>query len=288
VNPLIVIGAGLGAAIALLAAALAPARLTLAQSLDAVRRPPQQPLPRGVRARHTLAAPLRQLGLPRPRTRRDLAVLERDPTAFLAGQLGLASLGLLAPAATVAALNLMGAGIGWTMPLWLGLILAVGGYVLAQMSVHEDAEQRRRLIRHTLAALLDIVPPALASGAGVEQALTDASRIASGWAARRIRHALGTARLTRQPIWQALRELGQSTGVIELEQLAGTLQLASGEGTRIREALTARGEALSQRLAAEMEAEAEAATERMSIPLMALTSVFMLFLVYPAMAALQP
>ena len=287
-NPLIVIGAGLGAAIALLVAALAPARLTLAQSLDAVRRPPRLPLPRRERARHAMAAPLRQLGLPRPRTRQDLAVLERDPTAFLAGQLGLAGLGLLAPAATVAALNVMGAGIGWSTPLWLGLILAVGGYLLAQMSVHEDAEQRRRLIRHTLAALLDIVPPALAAGAGIEQALTGASRIASGWAARRIRHAIASARLTRQPISQALRDLGQDTGVIELEQLAGTLQLAAGEGTRIREALTARGEALSQRLAAEMEAQAEAATERMSIPLMALTSVFLLFLVYPAMAALQP
>ncbi|GAA4731679.1 type II secretion system F family protein [Phytohabitans rumicis] len=287
-NALIVIGAGLGAAVAALVAALAPARTTLAQTLAALHGPPLQPSTGRQRFRRSLTAPLTRAGLPRPQTLRDLAVLDRDPHAFLAGQLGLAGLGLLAPTATVAVVNLMGAGIGWSVPIWLGLVVAAGGYLLSEVSVHEEAEQRRRLIRHTLAALLDIVPPALAAGAGIEQALTDTSEIASGWAARRIRRTLATARLTRQPIWQALGQLGQDTGVIELEQLAGTLQLASDEGTRIREALTARGQALSQRLAAELEAQAEAATERMSIPLMALTSVFLLFLVYPAMAALQP
>ena len=38
---------------------------------------------------------------------------------------------------------------------------------------------------------------------------------------------------------------------------------------------------------ADMEARAESATERMSIPLMALTSVFLLFLIYPAIAAMH-
>jgi Flp pilus assembly protein TadB len=284
---LLVSGAGLGLGLAVLLWGLVPARPPLAAAIDTLRRPPPPALSGRQRLLQALGAPLQSLGLPRARTRRDLAILERDPHRYLAGQLGLALLGLLAPPATVALLNVIGSGIGLTVPLWLGLALGAGAFVVGEVSVHEEAEKRRLLMRHTLAALLDVVPPALAAGAGVEQALTEASAIAEGWAARRIRDALTTARLTRVPLWQPLRELGERTGVVQIEQLAGTLQLAAGEGTRIREALIQRGEALSERLTAEMEAAAESATERMSIPLMALTSIFLLFLIYPAIIAIK-
>jgi tight adherence protein C len=287
VTALIVVGAGLGLGLAVLLWGLAPARPSLAAAIETLRRPPPPPLDRRERLLHALAAPLQHAGLLRERVRADLAILDRDPYRYLAGQFGLVVLGLLAPPATVALLNAMGAHIGLTVPLWLGLALGVGAFFVGELSVREEAEKRRLLMRHTLAALLDVVPPALAAGAGIEQALTDASSIAEGWAARRIRDALTTARLTRVPLWQPLRELGERTGVVQLEQLAGTLQLATGEGTRIREALAQRGEALSERLTAEIEADAESATERMSIPLMALTSIFLLFLIYPAIAAIK-
>ncbi|WP_430788118.1 type II secretion system F family protein [Actinoplanes sp. G11-F43] len=283
---LILIGAGVGAGLMLLISAVVPARPPLAYAIETLRHRPPPALYGRQRWQQLLGSPLQHLGLPRERVRKDLAVLERDPHEFLAGQVGLAALGLLAPPATVAGLNVIGAGIGWTVPLWLGLALAAGAFVVGELSVHEEAEQRRLLMRHTLAALLDIVPPALAAGAGIEQALTDASSIAEGWAARRIRQALTTARVSRQPIWQPLRELGEQTGVVQLEQLASTLQLAAGEGTRIREALQQRGEALADRITADMEADAESATERMSVPLMALTSIFLLFLIYPAIASI--
>jgi Flp pilus assembly protein TadB len=141
-------------------------------------------------------------------------------------------------------------------------------------------------MRHTVGALMEVLPPALAAGAGVEQALTDAATIADGWAADQIRAALATARLTRVPVWQPLRQLGADTGVVALEHLAATLQLAAGEGTRIREALARRGEALSDQLTADAEADAEAATERLSAPVMALTGLFLLFLLYPTLTSL--
>ncbi|WP_326550110.1 type II secretion system F family protein [Micromonospora sp. NBC_01813] len=284
---LIVIGALLGAALAWLVTSMAPRRLSVAEALDAVRRPPAPPLAGMERAQHAVAAPLYQLRLPRAQTLADLAILERDPTSFLVTQLGLAALGLFAPTATVAGLNLMGAGIGWGVPLVLSVLLAAGGYVVAELSVREEADQRRLLMRYTIAALLDVVPTSLAAGAGIEQAMTSTSRNASGWAARRIRDALAHARDNHIPIAQALQELGEQTGVVELEQLAGSLHLAAGEGSRIREALIQRGASLSDRLIADLEAKAEAATERMSVPLMALTSLFLLALIYPAMAAFQ-
>jgi Flp pilus assembly protein TadB len=284
----LLLGAATGLGLALVVSGLVPARPSLAAAIDALHRPPAPVLPARQRLLHVLAAPLRQLGLPRPQVRTDLAVLERDPTVHLAGQLGLATLGLLTPAATVAAATLMGVHIAWTVPLWLGLLLAAGGFVIADVSVHEDADERRLLMRHTLAALLDVVPPALAAGAGVEQALDDAAGIADGWAADRIRAALATARLTRVPMWAPLQEMGEATGVVQLQQLAASLRLASGEGAHIRQALLARGDALSERLTTDMLARAEAATERMSVPLMVLTTIFLLFLVYPALAALHP
>ena len=282
---LIVLGALLGGAVAWLVTGLVPRRLSVAEALDAVRRPPPPPLAGTQRVQQALAAPLYQLRLPRTRTLRDLAILERDPTGFLVTQLGLAGLGLLAPTATVAGLNAMGAGIGWGVPLGISVLLAAGGYLVAEASVHEDADGRRLLMRYTLAALLDVVPTSLAAGAGIEQAMTSTSRNASGWAARRIRDALAFARDNHQPIAQALRELGEKTGVVELEQLAGSLHLAAGEGSRIREALIQRGEALSDRLTADLEAQAESATERMAVPLMGLTTLFLLALIYPAIAA---
>jgi tight adherence protein C len=287
VTALILIGGGVGLGLMMLLWGLVPARPSLAVAIATLRLPPPAKLTGSDRLIQALAAPLHQVGLPNRRISQDLAILERDANRFLAGQLGLAGLGLLAPAATVAGLDAMGAGIGLTVPLWLGLALAAGAFAVSALSVHEDAEARRLLMRHTIAALLDVVPPALAAGAGIEQALLDASSIAEGWAAHSIRDALSTARLTRVPLWQPLRELGDRIGVVQLEQLAGTLQLAAGEGTRIREALIQRGEALSERLTAEMEAQAEAATERMSIPLMALTTVFLLFLIYPALSAIK-
>jgi tight adherence protein C len=283
----LLLGAGVGAGLALALSGLMPARPFLATAIHALHRPPAPVPPARRRLRVALVTPLRQLGLPRPATRADLAVLDRDPTGHLARQAGIAGIGLLAPPATIAGLNAIGAHIAWSVPLWLSLLLAAGGVLVTDRSVRQEAEDRRLLMRHTLAALLDVVPPALAAGAGVEQALGEAAGIADGWAAETIRHALLTARVTRVPIWQPLQELGERTGVVQLQQLASSLRLASGEGARIRAALLARGDALSQRLTTDMLTRAEAATERMSVPLMTLTTIFLLFLVYPALAALH-
>lgn len=283
---MMLIFAGVGGGLLLIVSGLAPARPSLAAAIATLRQPPSPRPPLRDRLLAAVAAPLRAAGQPRPAVRADLAITGREPAAFLATQAGLAGLGLLAPAAGVALLDAMGAGIGWTTPLWLGVLLAAGGYWVAQLSVHQDAQARRLAMRQTVAALLDVLPPALAAGAGVEQALTDTTAIATGWAAERIRAALATARTTRVPVWQPLRQLGADTGVLALQHLAATLQLAAGEGTRIREALARRGEALSDQLTADAEAAAEAATERLSAPVMALTGLFLLFLLYPTLTGL--
>jgi hypothetical protein len=105
--------------------------------------------------------------------------------------------------------------------------------------------------------------------------------VCTGWAADRLRQVLATARVLRQPPWQALGELGDDTGVPELTELAAAMALAGTEGARVRASLSARAAAMRQAATAEMETEAEKASSRMSLPLLVLGFGYLIFLLYP-------
>ena len=105
---------------------------------------------------------------------------------------------------------------------------------------------------------------ATAGGAGIEAALTYAAATGQGPAFAQIRQALETARLTRQPPWQTLGQLGTELGVTELTELAASITLAGTEGAKVRASLAAKSAAMRARQLAEAEAGAQAATERMS------------------------
>ncbi|HEX8627118.1 MAG TPA: type II secretion system F family protein, partial [Catenuloplanes sp.] len=272
--------AGLGVVLA--GTGLVPARPSLTQNLDALRRTPAGP-PEPTRTRtRLLAAPLRALGLPRDRMRLDLAVLDRPNSAHLADQMITVLTGLLLPPGALTVFSSGGTSFGSGMPLWASLAGGVGGWWLAESTVHAEAQRRRNELRHALSAVLDLVVIALAGGAGLEQALDDACTDTSGWAAERLNRAVATARLLRIPPWQALGQLGEQTGVIELQELAATMSLAGSEGARIRTSLSIRAATLRSHQAAALEAQANSATERMSMPVMLLAVAYMLFLLYPA------
>src|SRR5205823_6151369 len=82
-----------------------------------------------------------------------------------------------APSAVLALAASAGLPVGWQLPLWTGLAGAVTGVVLPHLSVRSQAAKRRTELRHSLTVLLSLVVTALAGAAGVEQAITDASRI---------------------------------------------------------------------------------------------------------------
>ena len=84
----LLLGAGVGLGLALAVTALAPPRPSLAAAIATLQRPARPVLAPRQRLLHTLALPLQQAGLPRLQVRKDLAVLDRDPTTYLAGQLG--------------------------------------------------------------------------------------------------------------------------------------------------------------------------------------------------------
>jgi tight adherence protein C len=229
----------------------------------------------------------RRAGLPRPGTLQNLALLDRDPGAHLATQIGGGLAGLLAPSALGVLATAAGLPVGWQLPLWTGIAAAAAGATIPALSLHTEAAKRRSELRHSLSALLDLVVIALAGGAGVEQAITDASRIGTSWGAARLRAAIDAAATARVAPWRTLGRLGTDTGVTQLRDLASAVLLAEQEGASVADTLTARANTLRARQAAELKADAKAANQRMVLPLMLLGLCYLIFLLFPAIEAVK-
>ena len=158
----------------------------------------------------------------------------------------------------------------------------VGGFVLPDLGIRSDAARRRRDFRHALGSFLDLVVVALAGGGGVETALGDAASIGNSWAFDLMRRALDGARLARETPWSALGRLGTELGIGELSELAASVSLAGTEGAKVRASLAAKAASLRTHELAEAETADQAATERMSLPIVMLFAGFLFFIGFPA------
>jgi Flp pilus assembly protein TadB len=282
---LVLAGGVAGSGAALFVAGLNPPRPALAEVLDSLSRPPTPPIPARRRLDLAVAAPLTRLGLPRARTRQDLAILDRDPAEYLAQQIVITIAGML----TLGVLPVLW-GLGGQLPLWLALL----GAALASRATHSRlraaAQARREQMRETLSTLLDLVGGALAGGAGVEQAVDDTMDELSGWAATRIRRELHAAAQTRGPLrvhaWTALRDLGQEIGVDELTELATAIEQAAG-GAPVAETMAVVARTMRARTTAEMERQANAKSAQMALPIMLFGLGYLIFLLYAAMGAVS-
>ncbi|XVS62064.1 type II secretion system F family protein [Actinosynnema sp. CA-299493] len=287
----IALGIGLGIGLWAVAVYLVPPRPALGAVLARATTPPA-PAPIlatddtdwAARLGRPAVAPLRALGLPGPRLARDLAVIGRSTSTHLAEKATLALAGLLLPVLSAVVLTVAGLGPGLRFPVIAGLLLAVVGFVLPDLHARSQAAKLRVGFRHALSAYLDLVWITLAGGAGVDSALGDSVSVGRGWAFAQIRRALDTARLTRTTPWATLRRLGEELDVTELSELAATVSLAGTEGAKVRVSLAAKAHALRTHQITEAEGDAQAATERMSLPVMALFLGFLVFIAYPALS----
>jgi len=230
---------------------------------------------------------LRATGLPTAALSRDLAALGRSPEAHLAEKATAAVAGLLFPSVVGLAFAAGGRPFPWAVPVVVALLLGVVGFLLPDLTVRAEADRQRGTFRHALSAYLSLIQVLLAGGAGVETALTDAAAIGNGWPFVAIRRALRTARETRISPWVALGQLGAELQISELVELADAVALAGTEGARVRQSLDAKAAALRVRQAQDAEADANAATERMSIPGVLIAIGFMLFVFYPALTQIS-
>ncbi|MEV8609529.1 type II secretion system F family protein [Amycolatopsis sp. NPDC051373] len=285
--PALLLGAGTGGGLWLLLTWVRPPRPALGERLAQLAPPPAAPITTTrdawVRRWGRPVVPvLRALGLPGAAIETDLQVLGRGADTHLAAKVLLALSGLLAPWLLHALLVAFGSALGTEVSLLAGVIFAALGFLLPDLDVRAKAARRRRDFRAALSAFLDLVWITLAGGAGVEAALIDAATVGHGPAFHKIRQALHAAQLTRTTPWAALRRLGEELDITELAELAASLSLAGTEGARIRLSLAAKAQALRTHQLTDAEAEAQAATERMALPVALLFLGFLTFIAYPA------
>ena len=288
---MIVLGAGVGLGVLLLVRALAPRPVPLDTVLAGLGQPGRaitadeaHDRADADQAGRVARRAIEAVGVNVSRHRHDLELVGRTPERHALDKVlgGLA--GFLVPNLVAVALTTMGIGppLGFIVVLSFGT--AVLGFLMPDFLLHDEAERKRRAFRHSLSSYLDLVNVLLAGGAGIETALYAAADAGDGWGYQTIRNALRRARLTGQSPWDAFAELANDLGINELAELAANVSLAGSHGARIRASLAAKADTLRGHQVAETESGAEAATERMTVPVAVLLLGFLLFIAYPAVS----
>jgi Flp pilus assembly protein TadB len=285
-------GAGLGVGLWALVVYVFPPRPPLRTLVDRLHATPAPPpiltAESGgwaLRVGRPFVKPLVALGLPNGKLRKALAVTGKSIEHHLAEKATLALAGLLVPTLMQLLLVVADIGLSWEAPTIAGFLFGLGGFLLPDIRVRQEAEQRRSSFRHALSAYLNLIRVLLAGGAGVDGALSDAVGIGKGWAFQQLRRALVTAKLTRTTPWATLGQLGTELDVHQLSELAASVSLAGTEGARVRASLAAKAAALRTRELADAEGDGQAATERMSLPVVMLFIGFLVFIGFPALAS---
>jgi tight adherence protein C len=214
----------------------------------------------------------------------DLAVLERDPARHMLDKLGYAVLFLALAVVPALVFPLLDVGVPVLTTLVGALLFAAAGWWYPDVEVRTRAATVRRSWAQVLTVYVDIVGISLAGGAGVEDALMVAAQAGSGPQFARLNAALRAAQTRRRKLWEALDELGTQADILPLRELASAVDLAAESGSRIRETLLAKANAMRVRQLTEAEADAQKASETMGIApaLMAIAAVILIG--YPALA----
>jgi tight adherence protein C len=285
----IVVGMGIGVGIALLVSGLRPLPTPLEQALADLHRVPAMTVAtvgeqRGVISR-LIGPALAETNWGQRLVRSaaaDLRITGMTDAEFLSTRVAFAVLATVWAPLAFGLMRLGGVDLGFALPLWFSLGLAPIGFMLPGIQLRSKAADRRRSFRHAFSAFLDVVSISLAGGRGVDSALHDAADSGQGWAFDELRGALLSARLHGDTPWAALARLGHELDVPELGELAASASLAGTEGARVRSSLAAKAKAMRLRGLAEIEAAAQSASERMSLPIVALMLGFIVFVAYPA------
>ena len=290
-TPGLLLGAALGGALCLLVYALVPPRPQLAsvvgrwerqRARQATRTPDTEEARWSTRLGRWMVAELTRRGITMGKTRADLALADKSLETHLARKSGYALLGLVLPSAFSAVLLTGGVTPPLAVPAFGGLVLAVVFFWLPDLAVAQQGEQRRHELRRALSCYLDLVAMSLAGGRGVPEALPTSARIGTGWAFDLLKSTLEHAKYVGSTPWAALAELGERTGMQELQDLGGALQLVADDGAKVRASLTARASTQRRRLLAEAEGAAAKADQSIQMAQVVLAVGFVLFLGYPA------
>jgi hypothetical protein len=213
---------------------------------------------------------------------RELAILRIPVHRYYEEKALYAVLGLLFPVAATMLAWLLGLSLPVVIPVGVSLALAVVLSFIPDYNARDDARKARQEFVRGLGAYIDLVALERAGGAGSTQALESAATMGDSWVFVRIREELARARWAGQAPWDGLTQLADELGLPELADLADIMRLSGEEGATVYQTLRARSAGLRTALLADEHAKANAAGERMSLPVSALVLIFLVLLATPA------
>jgi Flp pilus assembly protein TadB len=290
-SPLVIaallLGALAGAGLSLVVAQLVPAPPDLGAALARLsqqRRTPPELVGKGLQDRLGRALLAHGGTLPglRPPVR-ELAILRIQPHEWLGEKVLLAVVGLAFPPFLTAVLDILGVPLPWIIPAVVSLALGTLFFVLPSLTVRERAASAREDFARAVGAYIELVALERLAGAGTSQALENAAQVGHSWVFERIREELLRSRLSGTTPWGSLSGLAEELGVPELGDLSDIMRLAGEEGAQVYEALRARGRSLRTAMLTREQARANAASERMVLPVAMLALCFALLVATPAM-----
>ena len=288
---------GFAGGVWLIVSAIWPPRPSLAQALARLHEPGS---PRAafvpttastssivVRAGRLLLRRVKAATLADERTTSDLAVVAR-PLEVYAGTCVLGALaGFAIGPLAWAVLRVSGGQLSALVPIWIALTAAALGFIAPRLVLRAEAARARTDFRHALSAYLDVLVLLLAAGEGPEGAMETAARAGNGPAFIELRRATVRARLSGEPIWDLLDELGRRLAVDELREIASAGNLAGERGAAVRRSLMAKARALRTTSLSADEAQARSRSQQMFLPIVLMGVGFILFLLYPLITNIQ-
>jgi Flp pilus assembly protein TadB len=279
-------GTGFGLGLWLLLRWAVPSKRSLAETLDqpmVLDNPSPDTALRSFRGRVALIVLRRVKGDSMESLQTNLAVVGVDAEAHAVDRLHAA----LAGGGIALA---VGRAVGWASgPTSGALAVAIGAAVafwLPEIELRKKAKERRAEFVDAMNAFVTLVSVALAGGSGVNSAMKDTASLGGGWAFDLLADTLDEAALFGDSPWAAMDQLGRQLDVEPLIDLAGALSLAGVSGARVTDTLRSRAESGRQKALAEAKAEAESKSESMNMPIAAMLLGWVLFMGFPAAAAL--
>lgn len=186
----------------------------------------------------------------------------------------------------VPVLTFLFTALGWSIPLLMpvggSLAMAVVLFFLPDLNARSDAKQARAEFGRALGAYTDLVALERLGGSGSRQAMELAAEVGESWVFQRLAEELARSRWSGVAPWDSLHALAEELGLPELDDLADIMRLST-EGSQVYSNLRARSSALRSAMLNEELAKANAAGERMTMPMSLLGVVFMVILVAPSL-----
>lgn len=213
----------------------------------------------------------------------DLEILGLSERDHLHRRLVFIGVGCLGPVAVFALAPLVGVQFEAISSIGLLVSSMAVGFAWPDRRLTIRARAARATYQSSLSAYLDLVAIQLAGGAGMDTAFVAAGRLGEGPAFASIASSLEQRRVTREPLWTVFADLGDRLQIPELSDLASSVKLGGDHGARLTSSLVARARAMRHRQMSEVEARANASTERMGLPMVAIFLGFLVLLGYPAL-----